>query len=514
MLRSILFAALCAAFTAAAFAAPISFLTGPNPGEPQQVALDYLAANHADFGLTADDVSDYIVTDAYRSEHNGVTHVYLVQRHAGIEVYAGMVNINVARDGSIISLGNRFVANIAGTSNLASPAITAERALESAARHLGIAADLPPVLEYEGGPALGQRFAADGFSRSEISAGLVWEPAGNGARLAWKIQIDMLSSADMWDLRVDAATGDVLAKTNRTQYAGGHEHTHDTSTGGIDFQYRAIPLPFESPEEPGSSHSIVTNPHDATASPFGWHDTDGDIDPDFTDTRGNNVFAQDDTDGNNAGGFRPGGGAGPGLTFDFAFDDVNDEPWEGTNFEAAIVNLFYWNNISHDWLYYYGFDEVSGNFQENNYGNGGLGSDAVFADAQDNVDNFSSNNANFGTPSDGQNPRMQMFVFRAPALLSVASPGSVAGDYTAGAASFGGFLTQAGLPGTPDFELVSDGTAAPSEGCNTLVGFTAGRVAVIDRGGCEFGTKILNAENAGAIGAVVINNQGDDVIAM
>ena len=38
-----------------------------------------------------------------------------------------------------------------------------------------------------------------------------------------------------------------------------------------------------------------------------------------------------------------------------------------------MSNLFYWNNVIHDILYEYGFDEVSGNFQENNFANGGLG---------------------------------------------------------------------------------------------------------------------------------------------
>jgi subtilisin-like proprotein convertase family protein len=57
-------------------------------------------------------------------------------------------------------------------------------------------------------------------------------------------------------------------------------------------------------------------------------------------------------------------------------------------------------------LYQYGFDEVSGNFQENNYGNGGAGSDSVNANAQ-----ASGNcNANFGTPADGSNPTMNMFL--------------------------------------------------------------------------------------------------------
>jgi subtilisin-like proprotein convertase family protein len=62
----------------------------------------------------------------------------------------------------------------------------------------------------------------------------------------------------------------------------------------------------------------------------------------------------------------------------------------------------------HDFSYLYGFDEVAGNFQSNNYGKGGTGNDYVFADAQD---GNGVNNANFFTPAEGANPRMQMYIF-------------------------------------------------------------------------------------------------------
>lgn len=56
--------------------------------------------------------------------------------------------------------------------------------------------------------------------------------------------------------------------------------------------------------------------------------------------------------------------------------------------------------------------------------------------------------------------------------------------------------------------LVSDGTAADSLGCIALVNGVdvSGKIAVVYRGTCEFGNKALNAQNAGAIGVVVINN--------
>ena len=98
-----------------------------------------------------------------------------------------------------------------------------------------------------------------------------------------------------------------------------------------------------------------------------------------TITRGNNVWSKDDINANNSpDGISADGGAE--LIFDFPY--IFDAP-PVEMIEASTVNLFYWNNLMHDIYYQYGFDEASGNFQENNYGNGGNGSDSVNADAQD-----------------------------------------------------------------------------------------------------------------------------------
>jgi len=76
--------------------------------------------------------------------------------------------------------------------------------------------------------------------------------------------------------------------------------------------------------------------------------------------------------------------------------------------DASTSNLFFWNNIIHDVFWQYGFTEISGNFQENNFDRGGLQNDAVQANAQD---GSGFNNANFATPPDGQRPRMRMYVW-------------------------------------------------------------------------------------------------------
>ncbi|KAJ9061554.1 hypothetical protein DSO57_1019473 [Entomophthora muscae] len=93
------------------------------------------------------------------------------------------------------------------------------------------------------------------------------------------------------------------------------------------------------------------------------------------------------------------------LVFDFPLN-LKKEPESYLN--ASITNLFYWCNTLHDLYYRYGFDEAAGNFQENNFGRGGRGDDAVVASAQD-ADGY--DNANFATPPDGQRPRMNMYIW-------------------------------------------------------------------------------------------------------
>jgi hypothetical protein len=49
-----------------------------------EIARDHVADGRVALGLGSGDVADLAVTSAYRSAHNGVTHVYLRQRHRGI----------------------------------------------------------------------------------------------------------------------------------------------------------------------------------------------------------------------------------------------------------------------------------------------------------------------------------------------------------------------------------------------------------------------------------------------
>jgi hypothetical protein len=498
----------------------IQFLSGPQSGNPLDIALKYLQQNKHLLGLTGVDLADLAVTDMYTSTHNNVTHIYLRQQFKGIEVANGNLNINIAGDGSVINLGHSFVSNLAAAVNRQAPARNASQSVTSAARQLGLSLGQElRILNQKGGPTQEVLFSDGGISQQPIPAKLVYQPVGpDRVRLAWQIEIYELSGDHWWNTVVDAETGEVLAQHDYVD----HDNWGAPSTGvaatvisqksasplyapGAD-EYNVFALPKEHPND--GSRTLEANPANATASPFGWHDTDGAAGPEFTLTRGNNVHAYTDIDANNVPDLGSDPDGGPNLVFDFPLD-LSQGP--STYRPAAVTNLFYWNNIIHDVFYGYGFDEPAGNFQVNNYGNSGLGNDDVRAEAQD---GSGLNNANFGTPVDGMRPRMQMFIWIPPGGYSVSiNAGPIAGDYTATPAVFGPQLSET-PPVTGEVTLVNDGTGASTDACEALVGFPAGNIALLDRGTCNFTVKVKNAQNAGAIGAIVANNVAGNPITM
>ena len=374
------------------------FLSGATAGKPMTIAMDFVSRNLAALGLEAADLEGYTVSNVVYSKNTGATHIYLQQRYQGIPVYNAQLQINVNGDGRVISVNNSFMAGLTRAVRSVKPALQLPAAVGEAMRFSGMKMPAPGIVNATADSLQHTRVANAGISLEPIDGSLMLLPVRPGeARLVWNFQIHTLDLQHSWDLTVDAGTGQVWTR-------------FDWTAGD---QYRVYPRPVESPNHttplpPADGRTLVVNPANTLASPFGWHDTNGVAGAEFTTTVGNNVQAYTDVDANNApdAGSSPSGGAA--LNFDFPLNLANAP---STYRPGAVTNLFYWNNIIHDVQYQYGFDEVAGNFQVNNYGRGGAGNDSVQAEAQDGV---GTNNANFGTPPDGQRPRMQMFIWTSP----------------------------------------------------------------------------------------------------
>ncbi len=482
---------------------------------------NWLNQKKDNFNLSQNDILDLEVSDAFFSKKTKINHVYVNQSYQGIRIHNAISSVAV-KDNYVFYYDNGFISNVASKINTITPTLNAEEAISSAVSQLGIGAvNGLQVINSSNNEYL---FSNGGVSKEDIPVKLIFQPTEEGnIKLAWDLSLRALNNKNWFSVRVDALTGNILDKNdwivscdfgdvNHTDHSDYNQNKKsinlslfksENSIMVDGSQYNVFPIPTESPNH--GPIQLISEPANLTASPYGWHDIDGVLGAEFTITRGNNVYAQEDSDGNDGFGYAPDGGAI--LNFNFVFNE--DQQPIGYQ-DVAITNLFYMNNIMHDVWYQYGFDEVSGNFQQNNYGNGGAGNDFVIADAQD---GSGLNNANFGTPPDGSNGGMQMYLWSASGIgtpLSI-NNGPLAGDYTASIPATGtdnNITGPSSTPVTANLVLVNDSSGAPTEGCNALTNGAnvSGKIAVIKRGNCPFVQKIQNAQDAGAIGVIMVNH--------
>lgn len=532
---------------------------------PLPIIKNYLERNASQFNINMNDVEELRIDSYHYAKSTNTQNVYVVQQFNNMDVF-NAVGMFAIRDNEVVYAKPSFQQELRKRAKNSSASISPLDAIRMAASQLGL--DSPSdvrVIDQENNHSF--TFSKGNLSHDPIPVKLVWQTpdvnenynTSGELKLAWDLSIHAMDGLHWWSVRVDAQTGKTISQYNwmlscnfeghdhgiltahnapSTFHLGGSKNSayvfansqvsgegEDDEEGDEDEEegdeeenennilpnsYRVYAMPVESPNH--GERTLVTNPADEDASPFGWHDTDGVEGPEFTITRGNNVWAQEDRAGNNGVGHAPDGGEDLIFDYPLAFD-APPAVYE----DAAITNLFYWNNKVHNVWHHYGFDEASGNFQQTNYTGEGAGGDFVFADAQD---GSGINNANFGTPPDGNNPRMQMFLWNTAGApnppLFINEPASLEGEYAAILAGFGPFLTTE--PITADLVLVEDDLAGvpPYEACGEITNpeDIEGKIAVIMRGNCPFVDKVFAAQEAGAIAVIMVNNVPGQPITM
>jgi extracellular elastinolytic metalloproteinase len=380
------------------------------------------------YELSDSDLQNLYIDSEYFTKKTQITHVYVGQQYQGIKIFNAISSIAI-KDGAVFYMGNAFVKNVSERINTVSPTISKEQAIEKVARHF----NLEKINGFKLLSSTKNKYVFDkGDSFLEnIPVDLVYTFVNQEElRLSWNLSIYTLDGKHNWSARVDAISGEIIEFNDLViscdfgtpcNIQGKHTHHVSKNETEVDMfkktssivggaQYRVYKLPLESPIH--GSRSLAIDPENLTASPLGWHDVNGIPGADYTITRGNNVHAYNDiADNNSSPGNEPNGGTL--LSFDFTSNlalDPSTNTAAAQNLDSNTTNLFYMSNMMHDIWYSYGFDEAAGNFQQNNYGNGGLGGDYVKAEAQD---GGGTNNANFSTPADGGNGRMQMYIWTA-----------------------------------------------------------------------------------------------------
>jgi Fungalysin metallopeptidase (M36)/PKD-like domain/Fungalysin/Thermolysin Propeptide Motif len=410
------------------------FTLGVKAQKEVAITKQYLNENTAKYNLSLSDVSEMKVSSEYLSPTTGWYHIYFNQTFEQVEVYNGLLSVTL-KDNKVAFAANSFIPFI--TSKIPANKIATlntEVALQKAAADIGIAnLDVSKIKELskanlDNGKLSKVVYEDKQLSYEKIEVKLYWLPIENNVGekintnlvLTWNVKFVTKDGQHSWNIHVDANTGNIVQKKDDVIHCdfGKPEHAKhneictdenvlDSVTSPTANGYNVFDYPLEAPTF--GARTIVTNPYTrflpATMGPGttnGWHN-DGTTD--YIYTRGNNVWAKDDIANDNESTI---GSYPSSATLDFNHPYTLGTATAAANLNACITNLFYWNNVIHDVLWLYGFDEPSGNFQKTNLGKGGVGNDFVQADAQD---GSGTSNANFSTPVDGGNGRMQMYIW-------------------------------------------------------------------------------------------------------
>ena len=449
--------------------APGQALTKVSQAPPTDIVAGFLRSK----GASAAAVASLKKVSEKRSAQTGITHVRMEQRVGGLRVEGAYLKAAINGRGELIHL----IDGLARVSGRPAPArITEAQALSAALAALHPEQAAPALLARQGNLA---EFDRGSFFHVAPTVERVAIPAKVGAMQTGFLVTTWTEKTNLLHETLVSGSGAVLSTELRT----------NTDSYNVF---------VEAPDK--GAQTVVPGAGNGTAeSPLGWLAGA----QRSTDISGNNTHTYLDTDANN----KPDPGGDPVVGGNFlTAADLTVSPATADNREVAVQNLFYTTNVIHDALFTAGFDEAAGNFQETNLTGEGHGKDPVDAEAQD---GSGVDNANFATPPDGVNPRMQMFLWTGKGTHEVVVGAST---FRAQGAQFGPALDPTGL--TADIVLVDDGTAPATDACQAITNDLSGAIALLDRGTCPFVVKVKNAQLAGAIGAIVANHLGDSIFTM
>jgi len=348
------------------------------------------------------------------STRNGLRTTVWEQVLDGIPVFEGVVISHITGNGELVSVVSQFVPSPAEAANrgtpgraqlVSSPRVSARGAVVRAAASIDI--ELEEDAVSVAGPVQGSELLHT-LRHSQLLgdnwANLVWVPLGEDAlRLCWRVILTAGMPPARYLFLIDAQSGEIIVRRNMTVHATPATYNVFTSDSPSPMS-PGHPTP-QSAQPPLVERQLVSiGELSADASPDGWVSEVSN-----PRTTGNNadVYLDRNLD------FLP-DTARPMATdrvFDFQLSLANDPV---TYSSASAVQLFYNANWYHDRLYDLGFDEQSGNFQNDNFGRGGLDGDAIICLVQAGADVGEADNAFYLPAPDGFQAYVAMFIWSGP----------------------------------------------------------------------------------------------------
>ncbi|MEU6230103.1 M36 family metallopeptidase [Streptomyces sp. NPDC047042] len=382
------------------------YLTSASGANPEDIARNYLRAHPDVFGLSAAQVQDLTLRKQY-TDVAGTRHLSFVQSVEGVPVFGNGVKANVARDGRLISVLGSPVRGLPST--LAPAKVSGTQARRNALRDIAGAGDVT-------------------LGASDTAKQVVYTEPGGVARRAWRT-VTVPDGQGMWLHVVDAATGRVLYRQNLSSDLSSDARPAApaaslTSGKPVNVKQSTGPLLRTGKvlvwdQYPGARSGGKQHTRHLTARgwlPQGAQTLNGSVGHVFSDVNDNDKVDPGEeitpaADGTFSFPFKPFTGDGCGTPLPCSWDQKTPNSWQ-TNREQNAAQVFYFLGTFHDHLEAgpIGFTRAAGNFDSRD-------GDAVQAQTDDGAaikdglpDGDHLNNANMGTPPDGQAPTMQMYL--------------------------------------------------------------------------------------------------------
>ncbi|MEP7148421.1 MAG: M36 family metallopeptidase [Acidobacteriota bacterium] len=398
-----------------------AFLTGASSAKRSDVLKNFLMENNELVGMRDDQIASLKVFSDYTNPDGTLSFVELDQEINGVPVFRGEVKAGFTKNGEMGRVINNLAPGLdygslsqdfgdpAAAVRYAAGLIKHELTQEETLQNRTASTDLRVVF---------------GNGDWATTAGKMYFPTEPGVAVpAWRVLI--WQPVNAFYVIVDANTGAMLWRKNLTedQTQSSTYEVYVNPNAMINVADSAAPLsPYVSANTSPADGALGTllsrtsvtqigNEAPYTFNNSGWITDGGNI------TDGNAVESGLDLVSPN--GIDPGTQAtgSPNRVFTSLWNPPpgnpapGDAPSVAEARRGAVIQQFWIMNWYHDELYRLGFTEQARNFQNDNFGRGGLAADRVSAEGQD----FSgTNNANFSAGADGVRGRMQMFVWTGP----------------------------------------------------------------------------------------------------
>ncbi len=359
-------------------------------------ALQHLQAVGPVLGLSAAQPNEFAADPHPQTTSSGSVVVHLQQNYKSIPIFQANQSLNFTPGGAIDQTNGTTVTVANDVS--ATPGVSLTAAALKAAQFLAA----PESDEAGQKDAYGAALPATGVNLGDwqpkriaaftdkadlpsvldagpfgdvIKASLIWFWMNGELRLGWHFVFAMPSYQGQYRVIVDAQTGDILYSHQLVQsvVAIGNVYQKDGSSGRVQTNFPRAVADYGLP--------LIGLP---SGFPYDWVTSNN--------TQGSAVNAHLED-------------AGPPLTAPQSGGVLNLDPADPTGDDQKVLNLFYYVCYMHDYLYLLGFREADGNFQLNDFAQGGAGGDPVDARAYKGAVWAT---ASMATPADGSSPLMKM----------------------------------------------------------------------------------------------------------